>query len=218
MQDKIRLLKEENDSIQSKLVKCESGYQGVIIAKNELDSCRGELTDEQNSKQQVYQDLQSAKRNIKTLEGDKKVLQNQLNSEKAESDRLRDQIRKLENDNQGLNNQNRNLYQSLQSARSNIKTLNNEKEVLENQLNSEKAENDNLQNSLAKVISEFSSCQSGNQWNQLSSRIQQLENLLADLDIDLWHQNFVNGEYVIAYEFNYGLNSEIKSMLPKVRP
>ena len=33
---------------------------------------------------------------------------------------------------------------------------------------------------------------------------------------DLWHDNFVNGEYVIAYEFNSNLDSKIKHMLPKV--
>ena len=63
-------------------------------------------------------------------------------------------------------------------------------------MNSEKTENDNLQNSLA-------SCQSG---------------LLAGLDMDLWHENFVNGEYVIAFELNDDLDSNVKRMLPKVRP
>ena len=114
MQDEINLLKEENDSMQSKLVQCESGNQGAIIIKNELDSCRGDLTDEQNSKQQIYQDLlsakqnvksledennklnkslQSANRNIETLKDEKKVLQTQLISEKTESDRLTDSLR-----------------------------------------------------------------------------------------------------------------------------
>ena len=32
----------------------------------------------------------------------------------------------------------------------------------------------------------------------------------------LWDQNFVNGQYVIAYAFDYGLNQNVKSMLPKV--
>ena len=75
---------------------------------------RGDLTDEQNSKQQIYQDLlsakqnvksledennklnkslQSANRNIETLKDEKKVLQTQLISEKTESDRLTDSLR-----------------------------------------------------------------------------------------------------------------------------
>ena len=32
----------------------------------------------------------------------------------------------------------------------------------------------------------------------------------------LWDQNFVNGQYVIAYVFDYGLDQNVKSMLPKV--
>ena len=32
----------------------------------------------------------------------------------------------------------------------------------------------------------------------------------------LWDQNFVNGQYVIAYAFDYGLDQNVKSMLPKV--
>ena len=78
--------------MQSKLDQCESDNQYAIITKNELESCRGELTDEQNSKQQIYQELQSAKRNIKTLE---------------------DRIGKLENENQDLSNENQNLQNSL---------------------------------------------------------------------------------------------------------
>ena len=178
----------------------------------------------EDSSRRLHGLYDKSRENIQTLEGDKKVLQNQLNSEKAESDRLRDRIRKLENGNQGLNNQNqnfqsmqsklnqcqsdnvkvmamrnscrgelfavqrseRNLDQSLQSARRNIKTLNNEKELLENQLNS---------------------CSE-------QSRIQQLGNLPGSMY--LWHGDFVNGQYVIAYAFDYGLNQNVKSMLPKV--
>ena len=123
MQDEIKLLKEENDSMQSKLDQCESGNQDAIITHNELDSCRGELTDEKNSKQRIYQDLQSSKRNIETLEDDKKVLQNQLNSEKVESDRLRDRIRKLENENQRLNSANQNLPNSPDLCQLKIKSI-----------------------------------------------------------------------------------------------
>ena len=32
----------------------------------------------------------------------------------------------------------------------------------------------------------------------------------------LWDQNFVNGQYVIAYEFDYGLDQNVETMLPKV--
>ena len=31
-----------------------------------------------------------------------------------------------------------------------------------------------------------------------------------------WNQNFVNGEYVVAFELNPGLHPKIRSMLPKV--
>ena len=31
-----------------------------------------------------------------------------------------------------------------------------------------------------------------------------------------WDQNFVNDQYVIAYEMNYGLNQNVETMLPKV--
>ena len=34
--------------------------------------------------------------------------------------------------------------------------------------------------------------------------------------IDLWDQNVVNGEYVIAYELNPGLDRKLQTMLPKV--
>ncbi len=34
---------------------------------------------------------------------------------------------------------------------------------------------------------------------------------------DLWDQNFVNGEYIVAYEFEPGLHQNLKTMLPKVR-
>ena len=53
----------------------------------------------------------------------------------------------------------------------------------------------------------------------MPNRIQQLENLRDALaHTDLWHENFVGGEYVIAYEINRSLDSNIKRMLPKVRP
>ena len=35
-------------------------------------------------------------------------------------------------------------------------------------------------------------------------------------NIDRWDQNFVNGKYVIAYEFNPSLHPKVKNMLPKV--
>ena len=164
MQDKIKLLKEENDSMQST-----------------LNSCRGELTDEQNSRQQIYQDLQSAKRNIKTLEDDKKVLQNQLNSEKAENDSLRDQIRKLENcDCHSCQRSEKKLHQKLLQLQNRCRNC-----------------------ELPKL-------------NRMQ-RLEKLRNAISDSLTELWHENFVNDEYVIAYEFNSNLDSKIKHMLPKVR-
>ena len=101
MQDEINLLKEENDSIQSKLDQCESGNQDAIIMKNELDACREDLDvcrevvehgnlnlkpicDFQNVKilenenKMLKQSLLSAKINIEALMDEKKVSQNQL--------------------------------------------------------------------------------------------------------------------------------------------
>ena len=37
-----------------------------------------------------------------------------------------------------------------------------------------------------------------------------------DSTVQLWDQNFVNGEYIIAYEINPGLHHKVKTMLPKV--
>ena len=35
--------------------------------------------------------------------------------------------------------------------------------------------------------------------------------------VDIWDQNFVNGEYKVPYELNPNLHPKIKSMLPQVR-
>ena len=35
--------------------------------------------------------------------------------------------------------------------------------------------------------------------------------------VDLWDQNLVNGEYVIAYEINPWLDHKLQSLLPQVR-
>ena len=37
-----------------------------------------------------------------------------------------------------------------------------------------------------------------------------------DSTVDLWDQNFVNGEYVIAYEMDGNLDPDLIDMLPKV--
>ena len=37
-----------------------------------------------------------------------------------------------------------------------------------------------------------------------------------DPKADLWDQNVVNGQYVISYEVNQGLEDKIKNMLPEV--
>ena len=41
-------------------------------------------------------------------------------------------------------------------------------------------------------------------------------NAYPDSEVDLWDQNLVNGEYVIAYEINPGLDSKLQNLLPKV--
>ena len=35
-------------------------------------------------------------------------------------------------------------------------------------------------------------------------------------NVDLWDQNVVNGEYVVAFEINPGLHPKLKNLLPKV--
>ena len=37
-----------------------------------------------------------------------------------------------------------------------------------------------------------------------------------DSRVDLWDQNVVNGEFVIAYEINPGLDYKLQNMLPEV--
>ena len=41
-------------------------------------------------------------------------------------------------------------------------------------------------------------------------------NAYPDTSVNLWDKNIVNGEYIIAYELNYGLDRKIQDMLPKV--
>ena len=38
-----------------------------------------------------------------------------------------------------------------------------------------------------------------------------------DSRVDIWDQNFVNGEYKVPYELNSNLHPKLKSMLPQVR-
>ena len=37
-----------------------------------------------------------------------------------------------------------------------------------------------------------------------------------DTKVDFWDENFVDGEYIIAYEMDPDLHLELKRMLPKV--
>ena len=37
-----------------------------------------------------------------------------------------------------------------------------------------------------------------------------------DTKVDSWDENFVDGEYIIAYEMDSDLHLELKRMLPKV--
>ena len=43
-----------------------------------------------------------------------------------------------------------------------------------------------------------------------------MRHAFPDSTIQLWNQNVVNGEYIIAYEFNPGLHHKLQTMLPKV--
>ena len=35
-------------------------------------------------------------------------------------------------------------------------------------------------------------------------------------EVDLWDQNLVNGEYIIAFEMNPGLGQSLQNLLPEV--
>ena len=41
-------------------------------------------------------------------------------------------------------------------------------------------------------------------------------NAYPESGVDLWDQNVVNGEYVIAYEINPWLDHKLQSLLPQV--
>ena len=41
-------------------------------------------------------------------------------------------------------------------------------------------------------------------------------NAFSNTEMDLWDQNVVNGEFVIAYVINPGLDQKLQNMLPKV--
>ena len=41
-------------------------------------------------------------------------------------------------------------------------------------------------------------------------------NAYSKSEVDLWVQNVVNGEYIIAYEINPGLDHKVQNLLPKV--
>ena len=85
-------------SMQSKLDQCQSGNQDTVIIRKELDLCRDELTDEQNSKEKLSQNLSSAQRNIKTLEDDNRKLDQSLLSTKQNITILKDENQKLNQD------------------------------------------------------------------------------------------------------------------------
>ena len=109
----------------------------------------------------------------------------------------------------------RKLSHDLRTAKKNYRTLKDKKEVLYNQLNLEKTESENLRNRIRQL--EIENDELHNQLNSLKpqkSRIQLLGQLPGG--IDLWHGNFVQGEYVIAYELDSGLHQSVKTMLPKV--
>ena len=45
-----------------------------------------------------------------------------------------------------------------------------------------------------------------------------LWNAFQDSRVDLWDQNFFDGEYIIAYDLNPGLHQNVQNMLPMVCP
>ena len=87
------------------------------------------------------------------------------------------------------------LSKRLKNAQQSIDTLIDEKEILQNQLN--------------LLNLKIQQCR--------GYQLEKIRDALAGSEMDLWHENFVNGEYVIAYEMNHGLDPKVQLMLPKVR-
>jgi len=86
------------ESMQSELDQCQSGNQDAVIIKKELDLCRDELTEEQDSKELLSQNLRSAQRNIKTLEDDNQKLDQSLLSAKQNITILKDENQNFNQD------------------------------------------------------------------------------------------------------------------------
>ena len=87
------------ESWESKLYQCESGNQNGVISRKELELCRKELSDEQNSKDHLNKTLQNVEESLEALKDENNALQNQLTSEKAKNENLQNQIRELEKEN-----------------------------------------------------------------------------------------------------------------------
>ena len=90
LQNKLDTCENETISLQSTLHQCQTGNQNGLISRKELESCRDEVTEEQNAKEVLNQ-------NLKVMEHQNTDLRNQLASEKAENENLRNRIRQLEN-------------------------------------------------------------------------------------------------------------------------
>ena len=122
-------------SLQSKLDQCNSGNQDAVITRKELDLCRDKLTEEQNSKEQLFLNLINAKGNTKTLEDENEVLQIQLNSEKVENENLRNRIRQLENENIRIQSES---SQNQREMANKVRGLTNENQSLRSSLDQRK--------------------------------------------------------------------------------
>ena len=86
------------ESWESKLYQCESGNQNGVISRKELELCRKELSDEQNSKDRLNQTLQSIEKSLNVMQDKNDELQNQLTSEKAENENLQNEIQQLKSE------------------------------------------------------------------------------------------------------------------------
>ena len=132
--DKKLIHESQMQSMQSKLDQCNSGNQDAVIIRKELDSCRYELTEEHNSKEQLSLNLINAKGNTKTLEDENEVLQIQLNSEKEENENLRNRIRQLKNENIRIQSE---LSQNQREMANKVRDLTNENQGLRNSLDTD---------------------------------------------------------------------------------
>ena len=132
------------DSWQSKLNQCESANQDGVISRKELEQCREELTNEQNSKDKLNQNLQRTIQSLEAAKDQNDKLKNQLTLEKAENENRLNRIQQLEVEKSRMQTQSARNQTELKNKIRDLTNQNqNNANQLQNRLVTEKAENDN---------------------------------------------------------------------------